>query len=389
MHKKLLIATTVGDTLAAILRGQPKWLAKHFDVALMTSPGDFCAQIAENEGIVPVLVPMARRISPLSDLRSIFLAYREISRLRPDIIHSYTPKAGLVIMVAACLARVPVRIHSFTGLLFPTSRGMKRLLLIWADRLICGSATHVIAEGNGVARDLSAAKITAKRLNVLANGNVAGVDPSYYDRGAPGVADATSKVKTRFRLTTQDLVIGYVGRLTPDKGLKDLVRAMEIVNGSLARSSGTHCKLICVGDQDASAPLPVDTKALLTNDPHVILTGWQDDIRPYLAIMDVLILPSLREGFPNVLLQGGAMSVPLIATDINGSNEIVIQNETGLLVPPRDIHALSDAILTLLNSTPAERARMGSQGRRRVKSLFSQAVVRDALLNFYLGVSAS
>lgn len=386
-QKKLLIATTVPDTIATILKGQPKWLKEHFDVALMTSPGKLFSQIADTEEITPLLVPMNRRISLLTDIRSIFVAFHKIRRLRPDIVHSYTPKAGLVTMLAAFLARVPIRIHSFTGLIFPTSRGFKRLLLMGADWLICRSATHIIAEGKGVASDLAGAKITTKPLNVLANGNVAGVDLNHYSASAPGVRMAAREIKARFGIAAQTPVLGYVGRLNLDKGINELVTAIHSVNSTRSTRAIPHCKLLCVGELDASAPIAPHTKALMEDDSDIILAGWHNDIRPFLAAMDVLILPSYREGFPNVLLQGGAMGLPLIATNINGSNEIIVHRETGLLVPPHDAHALSGAILTFLNSTEAERAKMGAAGQRRIQHLFSQTMVRNALLEFYLGLS--
>jgi glycosyltransferase involved in cell wall biosynthesis len=385
MKVKLLISTTAPETIVTILAGQPKWLAERFDVALITSPGPFAAQVAEQEEIEPILVPMARRMSPFADLRSIFDAYRALRRIRPSIVHSYTPKAGLVMMIAARMARVPIRIHTFTGLIFPTRRGVTRLLLIVADRIICAKATHVIAEGRGVARDLAKSKITRKPLTVLANGNIAGVDLERFDRSAPGVEDGAAALKDQFGIAADTPVLGYVGRLNRDKGLDELLAAFSKVK---AERAAMPPKLLCVGEHDTSAPVSAAAMAQLKSDPDIICAGWQKDIRSYLAAMDVLILPSYREGFPNVLLQAGAMRLPLIATDVNGSNEIVLPGETGLLVAPGDARALGDAILTFLEYPYADRAEMGAAGQRRVRELFSQATVRAALLDFYQELAA-
>jgi glycosyltransferase involved in cell wall biosynthesis len=383
MTRKILIATTVPETIATILKGQPKWLNQHFEVALMTSSDRFFSRIFDNEGIRPLFIPMKRRISPVSDLRSIFVAYRRIRHLRPDIVHSYTPKAGLVLMLASFLARVPIRIHSFTGLLFPTSRGFRRLLLLAADWLICRCATHAIAEGKGVARDLQEAKITNKPLVVLGNGNIAGVDTDYYDPDIASLYPLARDIKDLLYFGVKFPILGYVGRLNRDKGICELLAAVQKVNSKLTERGLPNCKLICVGEDDESAPLPYDTKAAMEADPHIILAGFREDVRPYLLAMDVLILPSYREGFPNVLLQGSSMAVPLIATDINGSNEIIVHGETGLLVKPRDVEALANAIQSFLESTDEARTKMGQAGRQRIKQLFSQPVVRNALLNYY------
>ena len=153
---KIVLVTTVPDTFASILIGQPNYLAKHFDISLVTSPGPLVARVEENEGLSVRTVPMERGINPFKDLVSIWHMWRTLRRLRPDIVHSYTPKAGLVTMVSAWLCGVPVRVHTFTGLIFPTATGVKQKILIWVDRLICACATHIVPEGLGVQRDLEA-----------------------------------------------------------------------------------------------------------------------------------------------------------------------------------------------------------------------------------------
>lgn len=386
-RKKLLIATTVPETIATILRGQPRWLNNYYDVSIVCSPGPFCRQIHDAEGIRPLEVSMNRHISPLRDIFSILSAYRIVRRLRPDIVHSYTPKAGLVVMIAASLARVPIRIHTFTGLIFPTRRGLMRRVLTFADRLICSCATHIVAEGLGVARDLMAADITTVTPEVLANGNIAGVDLDYYDIDAPGVRAAADELRVKHGIHDGVPILGYIGRLNPDKGLSELAEAVFRINNSSNAVFDRPLKLLCVGDYDASAPLKPEIKVRLEQDPNILLVGWHRDIRPFLAIIDALVLPSYREGFPNVLLQGSSMQVPLIATDINGSNEIVVHGVTGLLVPVRCVRSLEDAIVHLLNYSDATRAAIGKNGRARIIEFFTQSTVRTALLNFYAKVS--
>ena len=176
MTLKLVIVTTVPETLSTILRGQPGWLSDRFDVVCVTSPGPQISQIREVEGVEVIEVPMNRGISPVKDLLSIFRMCRVLRSQKADIVHSYTPKAGLVAMLSAFFLRVPIRIHTFTGLVFPSTSGLKRRLLLFVDRLICISATRVVPEGLGVAYDLSANKVTGKPLQVIGHGNIAGVD---------------------------------------------------------------------------------------------------------------------------------------------------------------------------------------------------------------------
>lgn len=378
MSKKyrILIVTTVPETLLTILAGQPRWLSQHFDVTLATSPCEDAAKVMKAEGLVVFPVRMTRKISPFSDVVAIWRLYRLIRRLRPDLVHSYTPKAGLVTMTAGMLARVPVRIHTFTGLIFPTATGMKRRILKRVDRLIAAAATHIVPEGRGVMRDLQRLGITRKPLRVLASGNIAGVNIDHFAPGADGLAEAAAQIPRALNIGESDFVFGYVGRMNRDKGLDELVAAFQSICDDRSR-------LICVGGYDATAPVSRKTRSALNADPKITLTGFQKDIRPLLAVMDVLILPSYREGFPNVLLEAGAMKRPVIATDVNGSNEIVVPGVTGSLVPPRDPAALAEAMLSIREMPEGKRNALGENARERVVRHFDRHHVRSELLLFY------
>lgn len=379
---RLLIATTTPETLATILAGQPLWLSRHFDVVLLTSPDQMAERVAEQEGRCPEFVPMTRGIAPLADIVSIWRAYRKIRRLRPDIIHSYTPKAGLIMMFAGWVARVPIRMHTFTGLIFPSCVGLKRRLLMAADWMICACATHVVPEGAGVGRDLKSHGITRKPLRIIANGNIAGVDIDYFDPDDSKTNDVAQELRGKLGIEPEDRVLGFVGRLNRDKGLDELVSAFEEVS-VMESGRGGRLHLICLGDLDPTAPVAPGTITLMQRHPDIHLPGWQTDIRPYFLLMDALVLPSYREGFPNVLLQASAMGLPLVASDINGSNEIVVPNETGWLVPPRDAKALAAALEALLDLPPTARQDYGRRARARTSRLYKRSMVREGLLDFY------
>lgn len=190
---------------------------------------------------------MVRGINPLKDIVSVLKMVFLLSRERPLAVHSYTPKAGLVTMLAAWICRVPVRIHTFTGLIFPTQKGFKKSLLIWIDRLICACATRVVPEGEGVKKDLVQYKITRRPLSVIGHGNIAGVDVSFFDPGSLSLAESSSTLKSSLNITSGDVVYCFVGRLNKDKGLKELALAFSALPA--------HAHLIIVGDMDDSAPI--------------------------------------------------------------------------------------------------------------------------------------
>lgn len=355
---RLLIVTTTPETFATILRDQPRFLAERFDVTLATSPGDEWPAVANNEQVAVELVPMVRGLDPFADVRSISRMIRLIRKLKPDAVHSYTPKAGLVAMTAAAFCRVPIRIHTFTGLIFPVHSGFKRALLKWADRLIAFCATRVIPEGEGVRRDLRRFAITKKPLNVIGHGNIAGVDTTHFNPDDKEVKRTSGRLAAELGLRDGDRLFCFAGRLNRDKGLKELVEAF--------RALPTNARLLIVGEADQTAPVDEATlKALKHSRIHEL--GFLNDIRPALAISEIFVLPSYREGFPNVILQAGAMRLPVIATNVSGCNEFVTPGSNGWLVDPRDSGALSTAMLEALVLPPDQLNAMGDESRRRVK----------------------
>lgn len=372
---RVLISTTVPETLATILKSQPHYLARYFQVALATSPGEELSQVAHSEGLVIHVVPMARGISVLRDLVSVVRMAWVLWRVRPDLVHSYTPKAGLVTMLAACLCRVPVRVHTFTGLIFPTAQGFRQKLLVWVDRLICACATHIVPEGLGVKKDLEGFRITRKQLRVIGYGNIAGVDTAYFTPMAPGVGDDAIELRKRLGIGSKDFLFCFVGRLNRDKGLAELLVAFA------AQPSTAH--LVLVGGVDASAPVDAATLVAIKSHPRVHQLGFLNDIRAALRAADVLVLPSYREGFPNVVLQAGAMELPVIATDINGCNEVIEPGYNGWLVPPRDAPALGDAMHQAMHTPASVRRKMALQARVRIQQRFERQEHWGRMVAFY------
>jgi len=370
----LLIATTVPQTFATILSGQPRFLSQHFEINLVTSPGKEL-DLLKNEGVGVYSVPMRRGISFFCDLLSIFLMVRLLRQVRPQIVHSYTPKAGLVCMLAAWICGVPIRVHTFTGLIWPISNGWRRYSIMMADRILCICATNIIPESFGVLKDLRTGLITRKHLQMIGHGNIAGVDVNFFSPKAAGLAAATNAIKKYYEIIDSDFVFVFVGRLHQDKGLKELLSAFTQLP--------LNCKLLVVGDIDSNVPIDVQSINLLRTHPRIHWLGFQQDVRAALNASNVLVLPSYREGFSNVLLQAAAMERPAIATNISGSNELITEGYNGWLIPVKNTKALADAMLIARNTSSLNILSMGRAARNMVEERYERSAHLERLISFY------
>lgn len=371
---KIIRATTVPQSLDTFCRGVLKKLSEKYEVVALSSPGEEMQAIAEREGVRTVTVPMERHISPWKDLVALWRLVQVFRRERPTMVHSMTPKAGLLCMVAAWLTRVPVRVHTFTGLVFPTAKGMQRRLLMLTDSITCRCATYIIPEGEGVRKDLLDYGITQKPLRVLGFGNVMGVDMHRYSR-RPEVMEKASLIRDESRFTFL-----FVGRIVRDKGINELCEAFD----QLSRENRS-VRLLLVGPREDSLD-PVSEKSLgiMSSNPAVTYVGemFGDDLLGYYAAADCFVFPSYREGFPNTVLEAGAMGLPSIVTDINGSREIIVENENGYIIPHQDGEALLTAMRRMMNDS-RRRSYMASHARNMIRCRFEQGFVRQCLFDFY------
>ncbi len=374
MKKKIIRAATVAGSLR-LLKGQLRFLSDHYEVVAIGSGVEQLKQVEEEEGVRTVEVPMERKISLWKDVRSLLRLVRLFREERPHIVHSMTPKAGLLCMIAARITGVPIRVHTFTGLLFPTATGIKRRILIATDRITCWCATHIIPEGEGVKKDLIVHGITRKPIAVVGNGNVNGIDLAFFDPQLY-TPDFISAQRASIGLTDDDFVFIFVGRLVKDKGLNELIAAFRKIENP-------HAKLLLVGRYEPDLdPLETETMEEIKSNPDIVEVGWQTDVRPWLALSHTFILPSYREGFPNVVLQAGAMGLPSIVTDINGSNEIIIDGENGLIIPGRDETALLQAMNKVLKQKNQYIANR-EKNRSMIANRFEQKALWKALLSQY------
>jgi glycosyltransferase involved in cell wall biosynthesis len=375
--KKIIRTATVPLSLDLFCRGLFRELSDDYEVIALSSPLPELDHIREREGIRTIAVPMRRKIAPLHDLVSLWRLIRVFAKEKPDMVHSITPKAGLLSMLAAWLTRVPVRLHTFTGLIFPYETGWKRRLLIMTDRLTAACATHVIPEGKGVKNDLLRFKITRKPLHVLGNGNMRGIDLSHYARTEETEHQAHT-LREILGIPEEDFVFVFVGRMDRDKGIDELVEAFRLLE---KERNNVHLLLVGAEESDGKAILD-ETRAYLRQSNHIhISEGWQDDVRPWYAASDALVLPSRREGFPNVVIEAGAMELASIVTNINGSREIVTNQKNGIIVPAKDAEALYYAMKTFVDRP--DRVRKIASNAREMVSRYEQGFVRQCLKEYY------
>ncbi|MGV0936469.1 glycosyltransferase family 4 protein [Empedobacter falsenii] len=372
---KIIRTSTVPQSLNGLLKGQLKFLNEYFNVVAVSGYNEKLEEVQQREGVKIVDIPMSRKINLLQDLKSLFNLYFYFKKEKPTIVHSITPKAGLLTMLAGKLAGVPIRMHTFTGLIFPTKTGKMQQLLIKMDQLLCWAATNIYPEGNGVKQDLINYKITSKPLKVLANGNVNGIDLSYFANDNI-TKTKQNQLKHELHISADDFVFVFVGRLVGDKGINELVEAF-------LKLQTQNSKLLLVGplESDLDPLLPEILKEIEDNK-NIITVGFQKDVRPYFAISNALVFPSYREGFPNVVMQAGAMELPSIVSDINGCNEIIIEGQNGTIIPVKNSEAILHAMQKLLTDNTYY-AQLKENGRPMIQSRYEQQVVWNALLDEY------
>ena len=377
---KLVICTTVPETILYILKGQPKYLNQYFEVIVITSKSDKNKFISENEGVKVYEVYLKRNINLIFDIIVLIQMFFLLVKIKPTIIHSYTPKAGLISMLSSWLIMVPVRIHTFTGLIFPTQKGIKKSILILMDRLICYCSTKIIPEGLGVKNDLISYGISKRNLNIIGNGNISGVDTSFFTDKEIKFEYAINYLNIDNEFLKNKFVFSFIGRLNVDKGLNELFEAFITLPQNTC--------LLIAGELDKEGnTISPELYRKLKNNKRIICLGFVEDIRLVLKLTNVLVLPSYREGFPNVLLQSLSMSVPAIATNINGCNEIIIDNHNGWLVDPKNFSELSKKMIFTesINKEYFEKIKLNA--RESIIQRFEQSKYRELLLKEYLNLS--
>lgn len=374
--KKIVRITTIADSLKDLLEGQLGFINQHFEVIGISGDGESLKAVRDNEGVRTEVVEMTRTISPINDLKAVYKLYKILKKEKPHIVHTHTPKAGTIGMLASKLAGVKYRFHTVAGMPLLVAKGPKRRLLNLVEKFTYACATKVLPNSFGLKEIIiNEGFTTDKKLRVIGKGSSNGIDIEYFDSSIYTVSDK-NELKQQLHIK-DEFVFTFVGRLVSDKGINELVEAFNSL------SKNYTAKLVLVGWRENELdPLMAETENTIKHNENIIEVGYQKDVRPYYAIADALVFPSYREGFPNVVLQAGAMHVPSIVSDINGCNEIIKHGENGMIIPVKDVQAIQMTMEYFLNN-PEIHDKMRDNSRRIIVDNYRHTFIWNELLKEY------
>lgn len=376
--KKLIRITTVPLSLEKLLEGQLAFMKDYFEVVAISADKERLKTYGNSEGVRVFHLELTRKITPLRDIAAVYKLYRFLKKERPVIVHTHTPKAGIVGMMAAWLAKVPNRLHTVAGLPLMETTGFKRKVLDFVEKMTYRFATKVYPNSKGLYDFIVSEKLTSTdKLSIIGLGSSNGIDTSDFDPSF-----FTEEIKDSFRekigIPKNEFVFIFVGRLVKDKGINELIQAFLKLTESQKNSS-----LLLVGPFESDLdPLSEETINHIEKNTNIHSVGYKVDVRAYFAIADALVFPSYREGFPNVVMQAGAMGLPSIVTDINGCNEIIEQGVNGLIISPKNVDELYEA-MKLLIADPILYSNLKKFARKNIEEKYDRQYVWQALLEEY------
>ncbi len=381
--KKVIRITTVPTSLKTLLKGQLRFMSTYYHIVGVSSSGKEVAAVETDEGVSTHVIEMTRSITPFKDLIATYQLYKFIKKERPFIVHTHTPKAGTLGMLAARLAGVPHRLHTIAGLPLLEARGLKRWLLNTVEKITYANASLILPNSFGLLDIIKTHRFTtASKLKVIGKGSSNGIDTDHFNINK--IENQTlSQLKHSLGITDTDFVFIFVGRLVADKGINELINAFKRLNEVYQNT-----KLLLVGSFETELdPLKPSTIEHIASNTSILSAGWQNDVRPYFAISNALAFPSYREGFPNVVMQASAMQLPCIVTDINGCNEIITHEKNGLIIPPKNEDALYRAMSTLM----LDRSKcdiFAKASRDNIIKNYKREFIWDELLKLYQSLEA-
>jgi glycosyltransferase involved in cell wall biosynthesis len=375
---KLIRITTIPLSLEKLLEGQLTFMSNYYEVTAVSAEKERLEKYGKENKVNTFCVGMTRAITPLLDTKALFKLYSFFKREKPLIVHTHTPKAGIIGMLAAKMAGVPIRLHTVAGMPLMEATGVRRRVLNQVEKLTYSCATKVYPNSEGLKKIILQEKFTSEdKLKVLGNGSSNGIDTNYFD---PEYLNPTEKseLKEKLQIPENDLVFVFVGRLVADKGMNELVEAFEML-----QKTKPDISLLLVGPFEQELD-PISEKTLdAINDHQKIFTvGYQEDVRPYFSISDVLVFPSYREGFPNVVMQAGAMGLPSIVTNINGCNEIIEEGVNGTIIPVKDKSTLQGAMEKMVTDT-SWREKLEINARKNMTANYERDIFWKLLLEEY------
>jgi glycosyltransferase involved in cell wall biosynthesis len=378
IKKKLFRITTVPISLEKLLENQLRFMKENYLVTAISADKERLLTFGKEEGISTFHLELTRKITPIKDVIAVLKLYTYLKKEKPQIVHTHTPKAGIVGMLASYLAKVPNRLHTVAGLPLLEATGFKRKVLNFVEKITYSCATKVYPNSFGLKAIIIEAQFCkVSKLKVLANGSSNGIDTSCFN--PENFSKEQNKIlRKELALAEEDVVFIFVGRLVGDKGINELVAAFDTLTKHFQ-----NIKLLLVGAFESDLdPLNNQTLKMIDDNSAILSAGFQQDVRPYFAIADALVFPSYREGFPNVVLQAGAMGLPSIVSDINGCNEIIKEEENGLIISVKDSEAIYKAMKRVLEDSVLKN-KLQNNARNMITELYEQKVVWNALLKEY------
>lgn len=380
MHAPRLLIAVTSPLSVMFYKGQLAWLrSQGFEVHFLCAPSAQARETVEAQGAIFHEVAMERSIAPWADLRSLFQIVCLLIRLRPAIINTGTPKAGLLVMIAAALVGVRARIYTIHGLRLETFTGIKRRIFMFIERVVCALATDVLCVSHSLRERVSELGLCPQgKSAVAAGGSVNGIPVERFAREC--WADAGRALRVEKGIAPDALVVGFVGRFVRDKGMRELAQVWSWI-----RERHPTAHLLMVGDLEQGDPPDPQDYRRLQADERVHWTGFLSEIYHCYAAMDLLLFPSYREGLSITLLEAAAMEVPAVASDIPGCCDAVVSRQTGMLVPVHDVEGLRSAVTHYL-SDPTLRRRHGQAARAYLVENFSQPLVWQALSDYHRSV---
>jgi glycosyltransferase involved in cell wall biosynthesis len=374
---RLLRITTVPISLHLLLTGQFSFFEQQgFEVLTISADGPEVAQLKE-QGIKHQAVALTRTITPFKDLICLLQLIRIIRKYRPDIVHTHTPKAGLLGMVAARLCGVRVRLHTVAGLPLMEATGLKKRLLKATEWITYFCANRVYPNSQGLLRYIQQEfGIDELKFKVIARGSTNGIDVNHFTRTLQ-LEKQAAEVRSKAGITLDAIAFSFVGRIVGDKGIAELVNAFKMI------ASDVNARLLLIGPFEPELdPLPAEIMEFIKNDSRIVIAGFQRDVRPWLLASDVFVFPSYREGFPNVVMQAACLEIPCIVSDINGCNELIENGVSGWLVPPKKDTLLAEAMKRMAEKKE-ERFSFALQAKSFVSENFGRQYVWDELFKEY------
>ncbi len=376
---KLIRITTVPMALKHLLAGQMRYMKENgFDVIMVSADGKEREDVIQNEGCTHVIIPMTRKITPIADLKSLWQLYRFIKKEKPDILHSHTPKAGLLAMLAAKYAGVKIRIHTIAGLRFMTSTGITKKILVMMEKLTASSATHVWPNSFSLLKYIRENKLVSEsKLNVIAKGSSNGINLKRFSEENLN-KEKLQQIREQLSFNPEYIYLLSVGRIVNDKGIDELLKVF-----SELYKENDKLKLILLGSfEEELDPISFESKSVLKNHPGIIHINWSNEVEYYMQFASLLIHPSHREGFPNVILQAGAMNCPVVCSIIEGNIDIVEHEKTGLLFKVKNEADLKEKLKFAI-SHPEQIKQYAVELRNKIENHFDQQIVHQAIRDKY------